>query len=201
MEGRYGPGVALLVIDLQNDFATPEGSLYVRGGEDIIPDVNNEVTAAVEAGSPVFYSQDWHPPSTPHFVTEGGIWPPHCVADTPGARLHPDLKIAGEIIRKGVDGADGYSAFSVRDPRSGEQAATLLRERLTDAGVTEVVVVGLAGDYCVLETALDACRLGLAVTVPLRLTRFVELQPGDTERAIERMRAAGVRVEGEAVVA
>ena len=197
MASRYGPGVALLVIDLQNDFATPEGSLYVRGGEEIIPGVNEEVAAATAAGSPVFYSQDWHPPSTPHFVTEGGVWPPHCVADTPGAQIHPEVQVAGEIIRKGVDGADGYSAFSVRDPRSGEQSSTLLGERLAAAGVHSVVVVGLAGDYCVLETALDARRLGLKVTVPLELTRFVELHPGDTERAIERMRAAGVQVEGE----
>ncbi|MCK9928230.1 isochorismatase family protein [Frankia sp. Mgl5] len=196
MATRYGPGVALVVTDLQNDFAAPGGSLYVAGGEDIIAGVNREIAAAASAGSPVFYTQDWHPPSTPHFVTEGGIWPPHCVRDTPGARLHPDLTVAGEVIRKGVDGRDGYSGFSVRDPRSGERSATVLGERLAAGSVRTVVVVGLAGDYCVLETALDARALGLEVTLPLELTRFVELAEGDRERAITRMVGAGVRVEG-----
>ncbi|CAI7977889.1 nicotinamidase/pyrazinamidase [Frankia sp. Hr75.2] len=196
MATRYGPGVALVVLDLQNDFAVPGGSLYVAGGEDIVAGVNREIAAATSAGSPVFYTQDWHPPSTPHFVTEGGIWPPHCVRGTPGARLCPDLTVAGEVIRKGVDGHDGYSGFSVRDPRSGERSATVLGERLAAGSVRTVVVVGLAGDYCVLETALDARALGLEVTLPLELTRFVELAEGDRERAIARMVGAGVRVEG-----
>jgi nicotinamidase/pyrazinamidase len=143
----------------------------------------------------VFYTQDWHPPSTPHFVTEGGIWPPHCVRDTPGARLHPAVTVAGDVIRKGVDGQDGYSGFSVRDPRSGERTATALGARLAAQGVRSVVVVGLAGDYCVKATALDARELGLDVTVPLALTRFVELTPGDSARALAEMVDAGVRVE------
>ncbi|WP_018500122.1 isochorismatase family protein [Parafrankia discariae] len=196
MATRYGPGVALVVIDLQNDFAAPGGSLYVAGGEEVVAGVNREIAAATSAGCPVFYTQDWHPPSTPHFVTEGGIWPPHCVRDTPGARLCPGLTVAGEVIRKGVDGRDGYSGFSVRDPRSGERSATVLGERLAAGSVGTVVVVGLAGDYCVLETALDARALGLEVTLPLELTRFVELMKGDRERAITRMVEAGVRVEG-----
>ncbi|KPM55544.1 isochorismatase [Frankia sp. CcI49] len=194
MGTRYGDGVALLVIDLQNDFATVGGSLYVAGGEEIVAGVNQEIAAAADAGSPVFYSQDWHPPATPHFVTDGGIWPPHCIRDTPGADFHPGVVIAGEVIRKGVDGADGYSAFSVRDPRSGERSATVLGQRLAAGAVTSVVVVGLAGDYCVLETALDAREQGLEVTVPLALTRFVERVSGDRERAVARMIEAGVRV-------
>ncbi|MBX6387692.1 MAG: isochorismatase family protein [Frankia sp.] len=196
--GRYGPGVALVVVDLQNDFATPGGSLYVHGGEEIVPAVNEEVEAAVAAGSPVFWTQDWHPPQTPHFVTSGGIWPPHCVAGTPGAELHPDARVVGEVIRKGTDGADGYSGFSVRDPESGERSSTVLGERLAAAGCRKIVVVGLAGDYCVKETALDGRRLGLDVMVPLALTRFVNLSPGDDEAAIAELRAAGVEVAGAA---
>ncbi|WP_462187526.1 MULTISPECIES: isochorismatase family protein [unclassified Frankia] len=194
MSQRYGPGTALLIVDVQNDFADPAGSLYVAGGEQIIAGINAEIAAAVTAGSPVFYSQDWHPHETPHFVTGGGIWPPHCVGDTPGAQFHPDLIVKGEVIRKGVDGSDGYSAFSVRDPASGRRATTVLGERLAQLGVSTVVVVGLAGDYCVQESALDARLRGLKVLLPLDLTRFVNLRPGDEERAVARMRDAGVLV-------
>ncbi|KJE24755.1 nicotinamidase-like amidase [Frankia torreyi] len=194
MTARYGPGIALLVVDVQNDFADPAGSLYVAGGEEIVEGVNAEVAAAVAAGSPVFYSQDWHPARTPHFVTDGGVWPPHCVAGTAGASFHPDLVVSGEVIRKGVDGADGYSAFSVRDPASGHRSATVLGERLARLGVSTLVVVGLAGDHCVRESALDARLLGLTVTLPLARTRFVNLHPGDEERAVEAMRDAGVLV-------
>jgi nicotinamidase/pyrazinamidase len=194
-DDRYGPEVALLVADLQNDFATPEGSLYVRGGEEIVDVVNAQVAAAVAAGSPVFWTQDWHPAVTPHFVTSGGIWPPHCVAGTPGAEFHPGATVIGEVIRKGVNGADGYSGFSTRDPDSGARNSTVLGDRLAAAGVRAVVVIGLAGDYCVKETALDGRRLGLDVVVPLALTRFVNLRPGDADAAVAELRAAGVRVE------
>jgi len=194
MSQRYGPGIALLVVDVQNDFADPAGSLYVAGGEQIVAGVNDEVAAAVAVGSPVFYSQDWHPAQTAHFVTSGGIWPPHCVAGTPGARFHPELRVEGEIIRKGVDGADGYSAFSVRDPSSGARTATALGARLADLEISTLVVVGLAGDYCVQESALDARRLGLSVLLPLERTRFVNLRPGDDDRATATMREAGVLV-------
>ncbi|CAO5168320.1 nicotinamidase/pyrazinamidase [Frankia sp. AiPs1] len=192
----YGPRVALLVVDVQNDFADPAGSLYVAGGEQLVTGINEQVAAAHAAGSPVFYSQDWHPAETPHFVTGGGVWPPHCVAGTPGAAFHPDLVVDGEVIRKGVDGADGYSAFSVRDPRSGARQATMLGERLAQLEVTTLVVVGLAGDHCVRASALDARSLGLTVVLPLALTRFVNLQPGDDDRAVDVMREAGVLVGG-----
>jgi len=194
MTERYGPGTALLVVDVQNDFADPAGSLYVSGGEQVIAGINAEIAAARAAGSPVFYSQDWHPARTPHFITDGGVWPPHCVAGSEGAAFHPDLVVAGEVIRKGVDGADGYSAFSVRDPASGQRSATLLGEWLDALGVTTLVVVGLAGDHCVRESALDARARGLAVLLPLALTRFVNLRPEDESSSVTAMRDAGVLV-------
>jgi nicotinamidase/pyrazinamidase len=194
MPGRYGPGVALVVIDMQNDFATPGGSLYVDGGEDLVDPVNREVAAATAAGCPVFYTQDWHPPSTSHFTTGGGVWPVHCVRDTNGAALHPRLAVAGPVIRKGTDGSDGYSGFSVRHPTSGERMPTELGDALAAAGVGTVVIVGLAGDYCVKETALDAVSLGFRAIVPLRLTRFVSRSGGDDDRAVAEMATAGVDV-------
>jgi nicotinamidase/pyrazinamidase len=192
---RYTPVVALLVVDVQNDFADPAGGLYVLGGEQLVPVVAAEVQAAWESGAPVFYTQDWHPPSTPHFVTEGGAWPVHCVRDTWGAELHPDLPVAGPVVRKGTDGEDGYSGFSVRDPVSGVASATLLATLLGEARVRRVVVSGLAGDVCVKETALDAARLGYEVVVPLAATRFVNLHAGDDAAAIAELERAGVVVE------
>jgi nicotinamidase/pyrazinamidase len=191
----YSPDVALIVVDVQNDFAQPDGGLYVTGGEQVVEVINQEVARAEAAGSPVFYTQDWHPPSTPHFQTEGGPWPVHCVRDTWGAQLHPDLVVSGPVVRKGTGGEDGYSGFSVRDPRSGQQSSTQLGGLLREAGIRRIVVTGLAGDVCVKETALDGVRLGFGVTVPVAATRFVNLSPGDDERATEEMRAAGVTVE------
>ena len=190
---NYGQDTALIVVDVQNDFADPGGGLYVKGGEQVVRPIGVEVGDAQNAGSPVVYTQDWHPESTPHFEKDGGIWPVHCVADTWGAELHPDLLVHGPVVRKGTSGEDGYSGFSVRDPVSGVATATQLQS-LLDRSVRRLVVVGLAGDYCVKETALDGVRLGYEVEVPLQLTRFVELSPGDTERSVEEMRAAGVTV-------
>jgi nicotinamidase/pyrazinamidase len=191
---RYGPGTALVVVDVQNDFADPGGSLYVTGGETVARGVSDEVRAARDAGAFVAYTQDWHPPETPHFTTGGGTWPPHCVRETWGAELHPDLLVDGPVVRKGTGGEDGYSGFSVRDPVSGEESATELGTLLHERGTEHVVVVGLAQDVCVKETALDAQRLGFSVEVPLSLTRPVELSAGDGGRSVEAMRAAGVEV-------
>lgn len=185
---------ALLVVDVQNDFADPDGNLYVDGGEQIVPLVNEHIRAATAAGATVVYTQDWHPPDTPHFVKDGGDWPVHCVQDTWGAELHPDLEVVGPVVRKGVDGGDGYSGFSVRDPRSGDTSATELGRLLDEAGVQRAIVTGLAGDVCVKATALDAADRGLEVIVPTATTRFVELEAGDGERALEELRAAGIQV-------
>ena len=187
----YDSTTALLVVDVQNDFADPAGGLYVAGGEEIVRPIGVEVGAAQNAGAAVVYSQDWHPGTTPHFEKDGGAWPVHCVHDTWGAELHPDLLVHGPVVRKGTSGEDGYSAFSVRDPLSGAAASTQLQS-LLDPTVRRLVIVGLAGDYCVKETALDGRRLGYDVEVPLALTRFVELAEGDAERAVAEMREAGV---------
>jgi nicotinamidase/pyrazinamidase len=190
----YDATTALLVVDVQNDFADPDGGLYVRGGEQVVPVAAEAVAAARAGGAFVAYTQDWHPPTTPHFAKDGGIWPVHCVRDTWGAALHPDLPVDGPVVRKGSGGEDGYSGFSLRDPQSGRHADTGLDGLLRSAGVRRVVVVGLAGDYCVKETALDAARLGYEVEVPLAATRFVALADGDEAAAVDAMRAAGVLV-------
>lgn len=190
----YDDTTALIVVDVQNDFADPSGSLYVNEGDRVVPIVNEEISRAVASGTSVIQTQDWHPAVTPHFRKDGGIWPTHCVRQTWGAEFHPDLKPAGETIRKGTDGEDGYSAFSVRDPLSGDVRPTRLEAVLRDHGVERVVVCGLATDYCVVETVVDALRLGFGVTVLEEAVRAVELEPGDAMRAIARMRDAGAEI-------
>jgi nicotinamidase/pyrazinamidase len=187
---------ALVVVDLQNDFADPAGSLAVAGGESIIGAVNGEVRRMVAAGALVVATQDWHPPRTPHFVTDGGPWPVHCVGGSWGAELHPAFRLPEDAprVRKGSNGEDGYSAFTMRDPISGEERPTELADLLRDAGVTRVRVCGLATDYCVRATALDAVRLGFEATLLVDAIAAVDLAPGDGERAIEEMAAAGVRL-------
>ena len=191
---RYDAASALIVVDVQNDFADPRGSLYVDGGEAIVPVIDREVGDARAAGAQVVYTQDWHPPITPHFRTSGGIWPEHCVQDTWGAAFHPDLVVHGDVVRKGVDGGDGYSGFSVRDPESGATSATALGSILRGAGVERLVVAGLATDYCVVETVLDARRLGFEVQVLAGAIRAVDLEPGDGDAALARMQEAGATV-------
>lgn len=185
---------ALLVIDVQNDFADPAGGLYVTDGERIVPIINGFIAAARGAGARVVYTQDWHPETTPHFQKDGGIWPVHCVAGTWGAQLHPDLDVNGLVIRKGTAGEDGYSGFTARDVPSGEATSTGLSAILEGYGTTRVVVVGLARDVCVKETVLDARRLGYKADVPLAATRPVNLAPGDDRRAVEAMVEAGAIV-------
>ena len=192
---EYDPATALVVVDVQNDFADPGGSLAVTGGEDAIPFINEQVGAAETSGAVVVYTQDWHPESTPHFAKDGGIWPVHCVGETSGAELHPALRVSGRRVRKGASGEDGYSGFTVRDPESGEQWPTELESILREAGVVRVVVVGLATDYCVRETAVDAARLGFDTIVLADGIRAVNLQPGDGARAVAAMVDAGVSVE------
>ncbi|MEE8338087.1 MAG: isochorismatase family protein [Dehalococcoidia bacterium] len=190
----YDERTALIVVDVQNDFADPAGSLYVAGGEDVVTAVNREIERAASTGAATVYTQDWHPAHTPHFEPDGGIWPVHCVEGSWGASFHPALVVAGEVVRKGSDGADGYSGFTVRDPDGGDESSTRLEALLRDLGVERIVVVGLATDYCVKETALDAVRKGFDTALLTGASAGVELEPGDTERALDELRAAGVTV-------
>jgi len=195
MAARYNPTTALVVVDMQNDFADPAGSLYVAGGDTLLAPLNAEIAAARGAGAPVVFTQDWHPPVTPHFQAQGGVWPVHCVRDTWGAELVPGLDVAGApVVRKGTGGEDGYSGFTMRDPVTGVDIPTELDALLRDAGVRALVVVGLALDVCVKATALDGLRLGYDVAVLEAGSRPVELQPGDGEAAVEELRAAGAGV-------
>jgi nicotinamidase/pyrazinamidase len=187
----YDRSTALIVVDVQNDFADPAGSLSVTGGEAVVDAVNTQVKRAVSAGAMVVYTQDWHPPSTPHFAKDGGTWPVHCVADTWGAALHPRLIVAGPVVHKGVSGEDGYSGFTMRHPITGRTTTTDLEALLRDRDVEAVVVVGLATDYCVLATAMDALRLGFETTVLRDAVAAVDLRPGDGERALAAMAASG----------
>ncbi len=191
----YDPAVALIVVDVQNDFADPDGSLYVNGGETIIDSINDEVDRARPAGATIVMTQDWHPRVTPHFTTGGGVWPVHCVRGTWGAELHRDLSIdADVVIRKGTGGEDGYSAFSMADPQTRAVTSTGLEALLRARGVERVVVVGLAADVCVKATALDARAAGFETMVAWSVTRPVEIDPGDGERAREELLGAGVSV-------
>jgi len=172
---------ALLIIDFQNDF-TPGGALAVRDGDTIAPKIN--ALAASGDYDLVVATRDWHPADHHSFKAQGGIWPVHCVAGTQGAQLHPDLDRTkvDVVVDKGqaVD-TDGYSGFD------GTDLDELLRER----GITQVTVVGLATDYCVKNTALDALKAGFQVTVDSSAARGVEVQPGDSEAALAEVRAAG----------
>lgn len=192
----YEKGTALIVVDAQHDFADPSGSLYVPGGEEAIEFINKQIQAARDSGAVVVYTQDWHPESTPHFEKDGGIWPVHCVGGTTGAEFHPDLDVIDDAIRvrKGVGGEDGYSAFHIRDPETGAESTTGLASQLEDEEVEKVVVVGLALDYCVKETALDSAKAGFDTTLLADGTRAVNLQPGDGTRAAAEMAAGGVEV-------
>ena len=189
-----GPDHALVVVDLQHDFADPSGSLYVRGGEDLLAPIVQAIERTRAAGGLVVYTQDWHPTQTPHFADFGGLWPVHCVIDSAGAEFVPGLPVVGPVVRKGSGPEDGYSGFSVLHLPTGENRETELSAILDENGIMAITIVGLAGDWCVKDTAIDGIRLGYRVAVPLSLTRFVELGPDDKESAVTAMREAGVTV-------
>jgi epoxyqueuosine reductase len=182
---------ALVVVDLQNDFC-PGGSLGVRGGDEVVPLLNACVARFRAVGAAVVLTRDWHPPVTRHFVRYGGPWPPHCVQGTPGAEFHPAFVVPPDavIVSKGAHpDEDAYSAFQARDA-AGRPLPDLLRAR----GVRRLFLGGLATDYCVRATSLDALRAGFEVVVLEDAIRAVDLQPGDGERAVQEMRRAGARL-------
>ena len=187
---RYDPHTALVVVDVQNDFAHPNGSLHVSRGQTTIEFINDEIAAAEDAGALIVYTQDWHPPSTPHFEKDGGIWPVHCVAGTWGADFHTSLDVVGPYVRKGTGGEDGYSGFTMLDTTTGEERPTGLERLLREQEVRRIVVVGLATDYCVRATVVDACN----ATVLADGIRPVNLEPGDGARAVAAMVEAGATV-------
>ena len=182
---------ALVIVDVQNDFC-PGGTLAVAGGDRVAAPLARLAARCATAGLPVFASRDWHPPDTAHFQDAGGPWPVHCVRDTPGAELHPDLVLPPEavILSKGVDPqADGYSAFEARD-----EAGRDLVELLRAAGVDHLLVGGLATDYCVRATVLAALARGLRVSLLTDAVAGVNVQPGDAQRAVREMVAAGAQL-------
>ncbi len=185
---REDSAPALLVVDVQNDFC-PGGALAVPEGDQVIPVINRLASRVSALGFPVYASRDWHPANSRHFAVNGGVWPVHCVAGTSGARLHPDLDLPPGtlIITKGVGPEeDGYSDFDGNIAGRGSLLADL-RAR----GITELIVGGLATEYCVRATVLDARRAGFDVVVVTDGIRAIDQAPGDGQRAIDEMIAAG----------
>lgn len=182
---RIGRGDALIVVDMQNDFL-PGGALAVPRGDEIIPVLNEYIALFTEGGLPIYATRDWHPPNHCSFHAQGGPWPVHCVADTRGAAFAEQLRLPQDaaVISKAVtQERDAYSGFE------GTELAALLRER----SVTRLFIGGLATDYCVLNTVLDARRLGFTVFVLEDAIRAVEVKPGDGERACETMKGSSAR--------
>jgi len=174
---------ALLVIDMQVDFL-PGGALGVAGGHEVVAPINHLIALYGAAGAPVFASRDWHPQDHCSFQAQGGPWPPHCMADTPGAQFAAELALPDDavVISKADTAAvDAYSAFG------GTDLAAQLRAR----GVERVAVVGLATDYCVLNTVTDALEEGFTTLVVPEAMRAVDVEAGDGRRALDRMVARG----------
>ncbi len=187
---------ALIVVDVQNDFVDPEGGLSIKDAPSVVPSINAMIEDARDDDRLIVYTQDWHPKVTPHFAKDGGIWPVHCVADSWGAQFYPELEVVSDarVVKKGTGGEDGYSGFSVRDPETEAESDTAMESILKRHGIDEVEIVGIATDYCVKETALDARKRGFKTAVYRSCMKGVDLQPGDTEAAIHEMEEAGVEV-------
>lgn len=184
---------ALIVVDVQNDFC-PGGSLAVAHGAEVVAPLNKLMKEFLDRGEPVYKTRDWHPPKARHFTDYGGTWPVHCVQNTPGAEFHPELlddpRI--DVISKGIDeSADGYSGFD----------GTQLAKSLRDEGIEEVWIGGLATDYCVKHTVLDALKEGFKVKALADAMRPVNVKPDDGGKALKEMSAAGAEIVGSKIKA
>jgi nicotinamidase/pyrazinamidase len=189
MKGGSARTSALLIVDVQNDFCSG-GTLAVAGNEHVVASLNAHIDA-VRSRMPIYASRDWHPQRTSHFKDFGGHWPVHCVQDSPGAEFHPDLRLPDDVIviSKGErDDTPGYSAFD-----GTVDGGTPLRSHLQEHGVSRLYIGGLATDYCVRATVLDALRYGFQVAVLEDAIAGVDVQPGDSQRALEEMRAHGAQ--------
>jgi nicotinamidase/pyrazinamidase len=178
--------VGLLIVDVQNDFC-PGGALAVKNGDKVVPRLNKTIAAFSKAGLPIFFTRDWHPANHISFREQGGVWPPHCVQGTIGAGFRSDLFIprGAAIISKGdKPNTEAYSGFQGTD----------LEGRLKKAGVEEIFLGGLATDYCVRESCLDALRAGFDVSVLKDCVKAVNVKPGDGARALKEMGIAGARL-------
>jgi nicotinamidase/pyrazinamidase len=181
---------ALLAVDIQNDFC-PGGALGIAAGDKIIPFVDKYIKIFSQNKLPVFISRDWHPAKTTHFKKFGGVWPRHCIQNTRGAGFHPKLKIPPEaiIISKGMNPEeDSYSAFQARDT-NGQS----LRDLLKNFGIEEIYIAGLATDYCVKYSAIDALKSGFRVKVLKDAIAGVNLKPADSKEALAQMKTMGAK--------
>jgi len=179
------PKQALIVVDVQNDFC-PGGALAVSHGDEVVEPLNRMIDEFLDRGAPVYKTRDWHPAKTRHFAAYGGTWPVHCVQNTPGAEFHPALREDPRItiVSKCTQDKDCYSPFEDTD----------LVAQLRKRGIEELVVGGLATDYCVKTTVLEAIQNGFKVKVVKDAIRAVDVHPGDGDRALEEMRAAGAEI-------
>lgn len=182
---------ALLIVDVQNDFC-PGGALPVPEGDQVVPVLNRAIERFQRAGALIIASRDWHPEKSTHFAAYGGQWPVHCVQNTEGAVFHPDLRLPDDaiIVSKGMgENEDAYSAFDART-----EEGTPLEDLLRAKGVQRLVVGGLATDYCVRASVLGALERGFEVLVLQDAVRGVDVQPGDSEKAIAEMQSKGAKL-------
>ena len=179
---------ALIVIDVQRDFC-PGGALPATGCDRILPEVNRYLVEAAELGVPIYATRDWHPAKTPHFNAYGGEWPAHCVQGSSGAEFHPALRLPANtvVISKGDDPErPGYSAF---DGHTVDGTSFL--QELRAGRIDLLYVTGLATDYCVKQTTLDALQAGFRVIVLTNAIAGIDVRPGDVDRALFEMSCAG----------
>ena len=182
---------ALIIVDVQMDFC-PGGALPVDKGDGVIPVINKYVALFADKGLPVFFSRDWHPSDTAHFRKQGGDWPEHCVQGTQGAQFHPDLLVPeyAIILSKGMtSGVEGYSAFQGKD----EEGKTFL-DVIEKLNIDELYVGGLATDYCVKHSVMDALDIGIKVYLLIDATKGVNENVLDTKKAVARMEENGANV-------